>query len=376
MKIVGIIIESNPFHNGHKYLIDQVKSDLKPDILVALSSGYFTMRGETSLLSKKNKTKLLLEAGFDIVIDYPLYLLLNSSDYFGKNAIDILSKTNITHLAFGIEANDLNKLLSISKIMSTSSFQNSISSKLKKHYSYKKAIQQSLIENTTEDLDTIELLMNANNTLAFGYLNALKNYPAITPYALQRIGNKEETATLDSFPSGTALRNNFLNNNDISSFLPYDIKLLSNFENYDLKFKAVIESLFLNSPDSYKDYLHITEGIENYIFKYYSKKLSFKENIDQLANKKYSKSRIRRTLLSICLQMPKELQYDNTQIRILGFNKRGQEYLKHINACLIMNISKNNSKLFDIDLKASKLYDLLTNNNTYIEEFQFPLKGE
>ena len=95
MKIVGIIIESNPFHNGHQYLIDQVKKQLNPDILIALSSGYFTMRGEISLLSKKTKTKLLLDAGFDLVIDFPLYLLLNSSDYFGKNGVDIHCVVNV-----------------------------------------------------------------------------------------------------------------------------------------------------------------------------------------------------------------------------------------------------------------------------------------
>ena len=376
MKVVGIIIESNPFHNGHKYLIDQVKENLNPDLLIALSSGYFTMRGETSLLTKKNKTKILLDAGFDIVIDFPIYQLLNSSDYFGKNAVDILAKTNITHLAFGIEANNIDKLLSIAKIMSSSSYQESVSNKIREHLSYKKAIQQSLIENTTEDLETIDLLMNSNNTLAFGYLNALKKYPNILPYAIKRIGNNEENITLDSFPSGTALRENYLNNKDISNFLPYNSNLLSNFESYDIKFKAIIENLFINDPINYRQLLHITEGIENYIFKNYNKNLTLNENIQLLSNKKYSKSRIRRTLLSMCLQMPKELDFDNTNIRILGFNKLGEDYLKKIDGTLIMNISKNNNKLFEYDLKASKLYDILTNNNTYAEEYQFPLKGE
>ena len=78
----------------------------------------------------------------------------------------------------------------------------------------------------------------------------------------------------------------------------------------------------------------------------------------------------------MCLQMPKELDFDNTNIRILGFNKLGEDYLKKIDGTLIMNISKNNNKLFEFDLKASKLYDILTENNTYAEEYQFPLKGE
>ena len=78
----------------------------------------------------------------------------------------------------------------------------------------------------------------------------------------------------------------------------------------------------------------------------------------------------------MCLQLPKKLDFDNTNIRILGFNKLGEDYLKKIDGTLIMNISKNNNKLVEYDLKASKLYDILTDNNTYAEEYQFPLKGE
>ena len=165
MKIVGIIIESNPFHNGHQYLIDQVKKQLNPDILIALSSGYFTMRGEISLLSKKTKTKLLLYAVFDLVIDFPLYLLLNSSDYFGKNGVDILKRCNITHLAFGIEADNLDQLISISNLMDSNNFKKTLVNNLKNQISYKKAIQKSLTSLSDLDSNTIDILMHSNNNV-------------------------------------------------------------------------------------------------------------------------------------------------------------------------------------------------------------------
>ena len=375
MKIVGIIIESNPFHNGHQYLIDQVKKQLNPDILIALSSGYFTMRGEISLLSKKTKTKLLLDAGFDLVIDFPLYLLLNSSDYFGKNGVDILNRCNITHLAFGIEADNLDQLISISNLMDSNKFKKTLVNNLKNQISYKKAIQNSLTSLSDLDSNTIDILMHSNNTLAFGYLNALKNYN-ITPFGIKRIGNLEENNQLDDFPSGTALRESFLSKQDISKYLPYNQNCLSSFDNYDIKYKTIVETLFINDPNKYSNCLHITEGIENYIFNNYNSGLSINENIQSLSNKKYTKSRIRRTILSMILQIPSELNYDQNQIRVLGFNKKGENYLKEISGNLILNISKCSNDLISIDLKASKLYDLLTDNNTYIEEYQFPLKGE
>ncbi len=325
MKVVGIIIESNPFHNGHKYLIDQVKKQLNPDILIALSSGYFTMRGEISLLSKKEKTKLLLEAGFDLVIDYPLYLLLNSSDYFGKNGVDILSKCNITHLAFGIEADNIEQLITVSNLMDTDKFKTTLVNNLKKQISYKKAIQNTIISLTNLDSSTIDMLMHSNNTLAFGYLNAIKKYN-IKPFGLKRIGNLEENNSLDSFPSGTALRESFLKNDDISKYLPYNQNSFSSFKNYNIKFQTLVENLFLDSPNKYSKYLHITEGIENYIFKNYNSNFTINENIQSLANKKYSKSRIRRTILSMILQIPSNIDFNQNEIRILGFNKNGESY--------------------------------------------------
>ena len=334
------------------------------------------MRGEISLLSKKNKTKLLLESGFDIVIDYPLYLLLNSSDYFSKNAIDILANVNITHLAFGIESDSIEYLQNILEISKSSEFQINLKDQLKEHISYKKAIQNALIKSSALTIEEINIIMHANNTLALGYLNALIKYPNIQPFAVKRVGNLEENQNLNDFPSGTALRANYLNNQDISNYLPYDPSMLSSFVDFQIKYKALIDNLFLTNAEFYKDLLHINEGIENYIFKHYNKNLSVNDNIQQLANKKYSKSRIRRALLSMLLQIPKKLDYVKNEIRILGFNKKGQTYLKQIQSTLVLNISKNKNVLFQFDIKASKLYDLLTNNNTHIEEYQFPLKGE
>ena len=51
MKIVGIIAEYNPFHNGHIYHINKVK-ELYPDSLIVLVlNGLFLERGEISLLT-------------------------------------------------------------------------------------------------------------------------------------------------------------------------------------------------------------------------------------------------------------------------------------------------------------------------------------
>lgn len=376
MKIVGIIIESNPFHKGHEYLIKKVMSELKPDLMVALSSGYFTMRGEISLLNKINKTKILLNSGFDLVIDFPLYDLLNSSDYFGENALRILNDVGITDLAFGIEHENITILENIVNLMDSSSFNDLFREKLNTNISYKKAFEETIKSITNLDQNLIDITMKSNNTLALSYIKAIKKYPHIKPYAIKRHGNFEENTSLESFPSGTALRDNYLQNKNISKYLPYDTSLLSDLSLYDIRLKTLFDSLTLKKANHFQELLHINEGIENYILKNYDFKLSIDENLNNLSSKTYSKSRLRRTLLSMILEIPKNINTNQQTIRILGFTKKGESYLKHINGNLIMNIAKQSNDIIQLELRSSKLYDILTNQSNYKEEFKFPLKGE
>ena len=45
LRAVGIIAEYNPFHNGHKYHLQQSMEKTGADVSVAVISGNFTQRG-------------------------------------------------------------------------------------------------------------------------------------------------------------------------------------------------------------------------------------------------------------------------------------------------------------------------------------------
>ena len=51
-KVVGIIAEYNPFHNGHSYHIQNTKALTGADFVVAVMTGNFTQRGNTSVVDK------------------------------------------------------------------------------------------------------------------------------------------------------------------------------------------------------------------------------------------------------------------------------------------------------------------------------------
>ena len=67
-KVLGIIAEYNPFHNGHLYHLQQSLKSTGSSYSIAVISGNFTQRGSTSLINKWDKAKIALQNGIDLVI--------------------------------------------------------------------------------------------------------------------------------------------------------------------------------------------------------------------------------------------------------------------------------------------------------------------
>ena len=106
MTTTGIIAEFNPFHNGHKYLLDQAHG-----LKIVAMSGNFVQRGEPAIIDKWTRAQMALENGADLVVELPFLVAVQSADYFASGAVDILAKLGIDTLAFGTEtAMDYNGL--------------------------------------------------------------------------------------------------------------------------------------------------------------------------------------------------------------------------------------------------------------------------
>src|SRR5690554_879840 len=135
-KILGLILELNPFHNGHAYFLKEASARAAPDLTVAVVSGNYTMRGDLSVIDKFAKTKLLLKAGVDIILELPFVSAVNSADYFAANAIAILNEMAITDIAFGVELDDLARLTRMKKIIDDPGFDREVRAHLAKGLSY------------------------------------------------------------------------------------------------------------------------------------------------------------------------------------------------------------------------------------------------
>ena len=89
-KVLGLIAEYNPFHNGHLYHLEEAKKKVDPDCTVCIMSGNFVQRGETSLINKWAKTEMALKNGIDLVIELPTVYAISSAENFARGSIKLL----------------------------------------------------------------------------------------------------------------------------------------------------------------------------------------------------------------------------------------------------------------------------------------------
>ncbi|MCI9143493.1 MAG: nucleotidyltransferase family protein, partial [Lachnospiraceae bacterium] len=111
MKVNGIIAEYNPFHNGHKYQLEESLRLTGADYTVVVMSGNFVQRGAPALLDKHTRAEMALRGGADLVLELPTLCAVSSAEYFAAGAVALLDKLGIiTHLCFGSECGETEPL--------------------------------------------------------------------------------------------------------------------------------------------------------------------------------------------------------------------------------------------------------------------------
>lgn len=382
MNIVGIIIETNPFHNGHMYFINEIKEKYQPDLIIAVTSTSFTMRGEISIINKFDKTNALLKAGIDIVLEFPFILSTQSSDYFASNAISILNTIGVNHIICGCESDDINNIHNLYNLESSDNFKEIFKDNLKKYTSYKQTFESTLTDLNIDN-NLISLFNKPNFTLAYQYYKSIKKINSTIKMSLiKRTNNYDDENLSQDIVSAKAIRQARLNNLDYRKYLPFDEQLIDLNDAYQklldiTNYVCLTKSNFSNTIND--------EGIINYILKNYITTSSYINLITSLANKRYSKSRINRTILYMLLDV-KEFYHNTKYLRLLGINTKGISYLntlsKNIKSLIFSSVKELNINslcynILEIELLATKLYSVITNNNDLlIKEYQLPIRKD
>lgn len=358
MKVTGIIVEYNPFHNGHKYHIEQARSLTNPDVLVAVCSGNYNQRGDISIINKYEKTKAALDNGVDLVVELPYIYTTQNAYVFGSNAVNILKQLKTNYLVFGSETNNLEELMKYAQLEVDVT---RLKELMHDGNSYPKAY--GLLSGS----------LYPNDMLAVTYLKAIQN-TNIEPISIQRTNDYLGTK-LDIISSASAIRKAVKDNKDYSKTTPINIK--NPVFNDDL-YPYIRNVLLSHSNEDLAKIFLVSEGIENLLKDNAIKYSNYEEFLNASISRRYTKSRIQRILLQIVNQIKKEdvdKLSDNNYIRVLGFNNKGQELLKSLKEDInIVTQFKNIPDPFkEIEWKTSLIYSsLLKDGQEYMKQ---ELKG-
>ena len=216
-KVLGIIAEYNPFHNGHLYHLEQSKKETGSTYTVAIMSGNFTQRGNTSIIDKWSKAESALYCGIDLVLELPVLYSISSAENFADGAIKILDSLKVVdYLSFGAETNDIKILQQIAEVLYAEprKYKTLLSHELKKGLSFPKARENALMMYLNDIRRFTNVISAPNNILGIEYLKALLKYKSnIKPISIHRssVGYNDLVYT-DNIASSTAIRNIMKNN--------------------------------------------------------------------------------------------------------------------------------------------------------------------
>lgn len=355
---VGIIAEYNPFHNGHLYHLNKVKNMFPNSYLILVLIGNFTQRADISIINKWDKTKIALEYGFDLVVELPYNIATSSASIYALGAIKILDELNCDYLVFGSETNDVEKFKEIAiKTSKNKIYQYKIKYFLDKGFNYPKSCSLALEHLFKDKID------KPNDVLALEYVRSIINLKSkIKPISIKRTNNYNDTNINDKITSASSIRKNISNKELIINTLPKKSYDLINNINYDDFFKYLKYEILTN--DNLNDILDVDEGIENKLKKEIISVDELEDLILKVKSKRYSYNRIKRMLLHILTKTKKDYDKEVKYIRVLGMNLNGMKILKEAkknsNLQIVTKFKKEYYKLFEDDIKASKLYSLLT----------------
>ena len=407
MRVVGIVAEFNPFHNGHEYLIKKAREIVNDPraIVMPVMSGFFTQRGLPAICPPSVRAKQALLCGADVVLELPFSFSCAPSSRFAEGAIsELVSSGVITDIAFGVDTDDtelLKKLASLDP--DDGELNNKLNEYISTGISFPEARAKAIkdIANTKGiDGDLDQVLSSPNSILALDYLLALKKIDKmnrINVIMIKREGDGYHAAEAgSSFASATTIRK--LISETAPCFSRSEIAAKLNGLMPDLSLGVMLSSnsggtfefpdcvdyirdcmLTASSASGMENTAYMTDDLSGYIRNFASdirpetiseKDPDLKIFESRISTKRYTLSRIYRALASLmtgqdnaCLDIKRP-----PYIRVLGFNQEGKYCLKIMGKCAkvpvinrpsdcleLQSENENLKKIFELDMRAASL---------------------
>ena len=398
MKVVGIIAEYNPFHNGHLYQIKYAKEELHADAVIVVMSGDFVQRGEPAILDKYTRCDMALKNGVDLVLQMPVVASTASAELFAQTGISMLLSTGVvTDIIFGCEEANRELFVEIAKILLEESprFKEVLSESLKSGASFAKARADAVCfvykgQASKEKLE--EFLNGANNILGIEYTKALLlSEKDVLLHPLKRMGSGHDSLkSTAQYASATLLRKSMMTKKDVSymvsPYIPANcLEQIVGLVEDNLFLGADDLSILVHerliSKEKTENILDLSKELQDRILNLRNEFTTYTAFCDLVKTKNLNHSRIRRALVHMVLSITESdlMKLKETEfvpyIRVLGFGPIGATLLKSIKANTVKPlfvsfgevakaVSGPSYDLLQKDLFAADVYRILLTQKT------------
>ena len=364
MKICAVVAEFNPFHNGHAYLLEKIRSSGYSHIVVVMSGNY-VQRGEAAIFPKDARAKAALQMGANLVIELPTVKVLATAEKYAFSALSVIKKfgNQINALAFGTETENFENLVEIKEILGTELFKKEVKLQLEKGLSFA-VCRENAVRNISKKPCIANEIKNPNNILAVEYLKAMDKLGMsldCLPVKRMEVPGK--------YFSASKLREMIIQENlDFKNYIPeklnFNINLKASYFEMGgeiiCKLRSLEKSDFARLPD-------VSEGLENRIRSAVKKACSFPELLEFAKTKRYAMARIKRIILCAFLGIDSNMaSAEIPYVRVLGSDKKGFEILKNVDSPVVtrysdvLKLGSDAQNFFELENKFTNIYYSLT----------------
>ena len=343
MRVVGIIAEYNPLHNGHIYHMEESKRQADSEFCVIAMSGNFVQRGEPACTDKFTRAEWAVMGGADLVVEIPTVYAVSSAERFAEGAVKTLAATGVvTDLAFGVETEDVNALYHLADLLDRepANLRVYLLHHLKQGKSYPRA-QYDALSDLGVPAEELEILQQPNNILAVEYLKSIRRYaPEIRPLPIQRIGNKYNSTVLTGkLSSATAIREALLNGDEtVYDTVPMGVAAAMRFDEqfpvtFDRFGPMLLYRLRTMSVEELAALPDVSEGFEQVLYRAAREATDLSSLLDRIKSKRYTLARCKRILVSALLHIPNGMtdalgaKTEDLYLHVLGLKRIGRGLL-------------------------------------------------
>lgn len=382
MKATGVVVEYNPFHNGHRHHLEQARKQTGADVLVAVMSGHFLQRGEPAIVDKWTRTKMALANGADLVIELPYAFSTAQAPQFASGAVQLLEAIGCSSFCFGSEEGRIEPFTNYLELLSANQelFDQTVKDAMQQGLSYPKALGQGYEKIVgAAPAETYADLTEPNNILGFHYMQAARTIgSSMRPATIPRTGAQfhDQVLSNTSIASATSIRQAIFSTGsleEVKTYIPSSaVRYLDDwlgegksFQNWDRYYPLLRYSLLREEPEHLRQIADVTEGIEHLLIRAAKSEEHFLPFMQAVKSKRYTWTRIQRMLVHILTNFTYTIRSqikDPSYLRLLGMTQAGRDYLrlhkKQLALPLISRVAAANDLSLAMDIKSTDLYYL------------------